>query len=147
MDHIGINQTILLVQQYDDFPFIALIEQYHGFSKSKSSYNAFTSYATSTTFKWVVWDNYSSSQEGFEGFIKVELSLFHKFHVENANGLDPSKWWGCNQSKFPNVGFLAQQFLGILSSQIKTIRISLVAPMYSLAYDNVVLGLKILTSL
>jgi len=32
------------------------------------------------------------SQEGFEGFIKVELSLFHKFHVENANGLDPLKW-------------------------------------------------------
>jgi hypothetical protein len=87
------------------------------------------------------------SQEGFEGFIKVELSLFRKFHVENANGLDPLKWWGCNQFKFPNLGFLAQQVLGILSSQIKTKQIFLVAPMYSLAYDNVVLGLKILTSL
>jgi hypothetical protein len=63
------------------------------------------------------------------------------------NGLDPLKWWGCNQSKFPNVGFLAQQVIGILSSQIKIIQIFLVAPMYSLAYDDVVLGLKILVSL
>jgi hypothetical protein len=82
------------------------------------------------------------SQEGFEIFIKVELSLFRKFHVENANGLDPLKWRGCNQFKFPNVGFLAQQVIGILRSQIKIKRIFLVAPMYSLTYDDLVLGLK-----
>jgi hypothetical protein len=45
------------VQQHDDFPFIALIELYHGFSKSKLNYNTFSSYATSATFKWVGWDN------------------------------------------------------------------------------------------
>jgi hypothetical protein len=87
------------------------------------------------------------SQEGFEGSIKVELSLFRKFHVENANGLDPLKWWGCNQSKFPNVGFFGTTNYRDprFTNQNKTI--FLVAPMYSLAYDDVVLGLKILASL
>jgi hypothetical protein len=42
-----------------------------------------------------------------KGLFKVKLSLFCSFHVENANGLDPLMWWFANQSKFPNVGFLA----------------------------------------
>jgi hypothetical protein len=33
--------------------------------------------------------------------------LFCTFHVENAHGLDPLKWWTSIQSRFPTVGFFA----------------------------------------
>jgi hypothetical protein len=36
--------------------------------------------------------------------------------MENAYGLDPLMWWVANEFKFPNVTFLAQQIMGILSS-------------------------------
>jgi hypothetical protein len=39
--------------------------------------------------------------------------------VENANQLNPLKQRASNQLKFPNVGFLAKQILGIPSSQIE----------------------------
>jgi hypothetical protein len=45
-----------------------------------------------------------SSQEAFEGLFKIELYLVRRFHVENANGLDPFKWWVSNKSKFLDVG-------------------------------------------
>jgi hypothetical protein len=40
--------------------------------------------------------------------------------VENVDSLDPLMWWVANESKFPNVGSLAWQVLGILGSHIKT---------------------------
>jgi hypothetical protein len=52
-------------------------------------------------------------QEATEGLLKVELSLFCKFHVENVNDFDPLIWW---VAKFPNVGFFAPKIIGILSS-------------------------------
>ncbi len=45
------------------------------------------------------------SQDAFEGLFKVKLYLIRRFHVENANGLDPLKWWVSNKYRFPNVGF------------------------------------------
>jgi hypothetical protein len=45
------------------------------------------------------------SQEAFEGLFKVELYLVCRFHVENANGLDPLNWWVSNKYRFPNVRF------------------------------------------
>jgi len=53
------------------------------------------------------------NQKATEGIFKVEWSLFCKFHVEHVNDFDPLIWW---VAKFPNVGFLAPQILGILSS-------------------------------
>ncbi len=34
--------------------------------------------------------------------------MFCKFHLENADGFNPLKWWANNQSRFPNVGFMAR---------------------------------------
>ncbi len=55
----------------------------------------------------------SSTQEAIESLFKVELFLFRKFNVENIDGLDLLIWWSVNESRFPNIGFLAQQILGI----------------------------------
>jgi hypothetical protein len=44
-------------------------------------------------------------QEAFEGLFKVELYLVCRFHVENANGLDPLNWWVSNKYRFPNLRF------------------------------------------
>jgi hypothetical protein len=63
----------------------------------------------------------ASTQETTKILFKVEVSLFHKFYVENENGFDPLiMWWAANASRFPNVGFLVGNFLGIPSLQIET---------------------------
>jgi hypothetical protein len=50
----------------------------------------------------------TSTQEAIEGLLKAKLSLFHNFHVENVDFFYPLMWWVANESRFPNVGFLAQ---------------------------------------
>jgi hypothetical protein len=32
---------------------------------------------------------------------------------------NPHQWWGKHESRFPTIGFLAKQILGIVGSQIK----------------------------
>jgi hypothetical protein len=49
----------------------------------------------------------ASTQEAIEGLFKAKLSLFHRFHVGNVDCFDPLMWWVANESKFPNMGFLA----------------------------------------
>jgi hypothetical protein len=64
----------------------------------------------------------ASTQKATKILFKVEVSLFHKFYVENANGFDPLiMWWVANESKFPNVGFLVGIFL---ASQVHKLRLS-----------------------
>jgi hypothetical protein len=43
--------------------------------------------------------------ETIKSLFKVELSLFHRFHVENVDSLDPLMWWAANEFRFSNVGF------------------------------------------
>ncbi len=74
----------------------------------------------------------ASTQEATKILFKVEVSLFHKFYVENANGFDPLIMWrAANESRFPNVGFLVGNFLGIQSSQIEIKWIFLVASVFT----------------
>jgi len=47
--------------------------------------------------------------------------------VKNVDSFDPLMWWVANESRFPNVGLLARQILGITHSQIETKQILLVA--------------------
>jgi hypothetical protein len=49
----------------------------------------------------------ASIQEAIEGLLKAKLSLFHIFHLENVDFLDLLIWSVVNESRFPNVGFLA----------------------------------------
>jgi hypothetical protein len=119
MDHIGVKQIILLVQQYDDFFLLPSLNNNVGYINPNQATTPLAPTPPQPPSNGLC-GLVASSQEGFEGFIKIKLFVFHKFHVENANGLDPLKWWGCNQFKFPNVGFLAQHILRILGSQIKT---------------------------
>jgi hypothetical protein len=69
----------------------------------------------------------ASTQEATKGLLKAELFLFHGFHVENVDSLDPLMWWAAKESRFPNVGFFTRQVLGITGSHIKTEQIFLVA--------------------
>ncbi len=38
---------------------------------------------------------------------KAKLSLFQKFHLENVDSLYLLMWSAINESRFPNMGFLA----------------------------------------
>jgi len=42
----------------------------------------------------------ASIQKTIEGLLKVELSLFHIFHLENVDFLDLLMWWVANDSRF-----------------------------------------------
>jgi hypothetical protein len=70
----------------------------------------------------------TSPEEATEGTIVKELSLFHQLVIDKEDLQEgPLNWWKHNEAKFPNVGFLACQYLGILGSQIETERIFSVA--------------------
>jgi len=56
----------------------------------------------------MLFESIASTQETTENLLKVELSLFCKLNVEDVDGLDPLIWWSINESKFPNIGFLAR---------------------------------------
>ncbi len=49
----------------------------------------------------------TSIHETIKAIFEVELFLFHRFHKENVDFFDPLMWWVTNESRFPNVGFLA----------------------------------------
>jgi hypothetical protein len=66
--------------------------------------------------------------------------------VGNVDCFDPLMWWVANESKFPNMGFLAWQILSILGSHLKLNGFSQLQ-MCSLVYNNVTLKLRILTRL
>jgi hypothetical protein len=56
------------------------------------------------------------------GLIKVELSLFKKTIMLVVTFI-PFTWWADDEQQFYNISHLAQQFMGIISSQIKIERI------------------------
>ncbi len=62
--------------------------------------------------------------------------------MENDDGLDALIWWFVNESRLPNVGFLAWKILGI---QVHRLRLNGFSPLQvcSLICDCVVLGLRI----
>jgi hypothetical protein len=54
--------------------------------------------------------------------------IFKHYQVDPKDIKSPFKWWGKHEAKFPPIGFLACQSLGIVGLQIETKRIfSLVA--------------------
>ncbi len=114
MDHIGKDQATTLMQYYDNLVLLPLLNIIIGFLNPRK----FTTCSIPALSR--------PPSNGLYGlfhhnkFLKVFLKLnFLCFNVENANGLNPLKWCASNQLRFPNVGFLAKQILGIQSSQIK----------------------------
>jgi len=49
----------------------------------------------------------TSIQEITKGLLKAKLSLFHRFHLENVDSFYLLMWSAINESRFPNMGFLA----------------------------------------
>jgi len=49
-----------------------------------------------------------------------EVSLFRTFFIFPFACVDSLAWWRINEGRFPNIGFLVKQILGISSSQIET---------------------------
>jgi hypothetical protein len=71
-------------------------------------------------------------EEAMEGAIVKELYLFRRLVIDKEDLHEgPLNWWKHNEAKFPNVGFLARQYLGIPGSQIETERIFSVAGVFT----------------
>jgi hypothetical protein len=64
----------------------------------------------------------SNNVETVKEIITRELLDFTRFHVDVKDIKNPLQWWEKHESKFPTVGFLAKQTLGIIGSQIETKR-------------------------
>ncbi len=60
-----------------------------------------------------------SIEESFSALVTWELSLFRRLFIPSFACADPLAWWQMYECQFPNVGFLAKQNFGILSSQIE----------------------------
>jgi hypothetical protein len=52
--------------------------------------------------------------------VKRELLDLRKFHVDVKDIKYPFQWWEKHEFRFPIVGFLTKQILGIVGSQIET---------------------------
>jgi hypothetical protein len=59
-------------------------------------------------------------EEFSQVLVRGELSLFRRLSILSFACVDPLTWWRMHEGQFPNVGFLAKQILGMLSSQIET---------------------------
>jgi hypothetical protein len=103
MDHISRDKATMLVHQYKDLVLLLLLNNIRGFLNPSQVATSSPPKPPSNGLFGLV----ASSQETFQSLFKAKLSLFRKFLLLNANGLDPLKWSASNQSKFPNVGVLA----------------------------------------
>ena len=74
----------------------------------------------------------TSEGEATKGQLQKELSLFGRLVID-AHDLEDERleWWRINEVVFPNVGFLACQYLAIPGSQIESERIFSVAGILS----------------
>jgi hypothetical protein len=89
MDYIGRDQAAILMQQYDELIVMPLLKVVMGFlNRDQAACSILPSPelpSTSTRLFGLA----SSTQEAIKSLPKVELSLFHRFNVENVDGLDP----------------------------------------------------------
>ncbi len=66
-----------------------------------------------------LWGVATSTNEVYNLFLVNELFLYRRIHVDDNDVKSPLQWWKYHAKKFPNIAFLAHQFLGISGSQIK----------------------------
>jgi hypothetical protein len=66
-----------------------------------------------------------STSELVMELVNRELLIFKRFQMDPKEIKWPLQWWQKHESMFPIVGFLVQQILGIVESQIETKRIFL----------------------
>jgi hypothetical protein len=87
-----------------------------------------------------------STQEAIESILKAELFLFHRFHVENVDFLDPLMWWVAMSLGFQMWVFWHDK---LWASEVHRLRLngSSQLQVCSLVCDDVVLELRIFTSL
>lgn len=69
----------------------------------------------------------ASITEASKGLLLGELSLFRRLVVEPDTVACPLQWWKEHEKRFPTVGFVARQLLGIPGSQIECERIFSIA--------------------
>jgi hypothetical protein len=67
----------------------------------------------------------ASTNELVTKLVNRELLIFKRFQMDPKEIKCPLQWWQKHESMFPIVGFLVQQILKIVESQIKTKRIFL----------------------
>ncbi len=127
MDYNGWDQATTLVQQYNDLIMMPMLKTIIGFLNQSQTTSLNPPPPEQPSTSCGLFGAITSTQEATKGLLKVELSLFHKFHVENVDSFGPLMWWATNEFRFPNVGFLAQQILGITGSQRETERIFSIA--------------------
>ncbi len=92
MDYIGKNQVGTLIEQYDDLITMPLLKVVMGFLNlgQITSPNPPTPKQLSTSLtSFGLFKSVPSTQKDIEGLLKLTLSLFCRFHVENVDGLDP----------------------------------------------------------
>jgi hypothetical protein len=106
MDYIGRDQVATLMQQYDDLIMMPMLKIVMGFLNLGQTTSLDPPPLEQPSISCGLFRAITSTQEVIEGLLKVELSLFHKFHVENVDFVDPLMWWVANESRFPNMSFL-----------------------------------------
>jgi hypothetical protein len=72
----------------------------------------------SVTFELNVFGALISIKKATLGLIKFELSFFKRTTMLVATFI-PFTWWAKHEQQFFNISHLAQQFMGIVGSQIK----------------------------
>jgi hypothetical protein len=107
LDYIGKDQVAILVWKYDELIVMPLLKVAMGFLNSNQVAGLVFPSPKLPLTSTRLFGLATSTQEATEGLFKAKLFLFHKFNVENDNGLDPLIWWFNNKSRFSNVGFLA----------------------------------------
>ncbi len=107
MDYIHKDQVAILMRKYDELIAMPLLKATMGFLNPNQVVGLVFPSPKLPPTSIGLFGLATSTQEEIESLFKVELSLFHKFNVENDDGLDPLIWWFINKSRFSNVGFLA----------------------------------------
>jgi hypothetical protein len=107
MNYIGKDQATTLVQQYDDLIMMPMLEVVIGFSNPCQTTSLDPLAPKQLVISCGLFGLVTSIHEIIKGLFKVKLFLFHRIHVENVDSFDPLMRWAANESRFPNVGFLA----------------------------------------
>jgi hypothetical protein len=80
-DYIGKDQTTTLVQQYDDLIMMVMLEVIIGFLNPRQTTNLHPPPPEQPLISCGLYGLVTSIHETIKGLFKVELFLFHRFHV------------------------------------------------------------------
>jgi hypothetical protein len=127
------EQGVALVEEYDKkslYPILVECHEHpHPLVRLKTNYTNQDIFNQDCCLD--IFEQTTSTNEPIKELVKRELLIFNRYQLDVKDIKCPFQWWLKHEAIFLTIGFLAQQILGIVGSQIETSKIFSLAGVFT----------------